>query len=88
MPMLEPCVAMITSQQPSTEALPAKQRPEVMPTVGASALIRPQVSKPRVPPPPPPSVSPGRPPPPSQKNTVGSIQRSASSITRSILAWL
>ena len=30
-------VAMITSQQPSSAALPAKQRPELMPTSGTSA---------------------------------------------------
>ena len=32
MPMLLPAVAMITSQQPSSAALPAKQRPATMPT--------------------------------------------------------
>ncbi len=34
MPMFEPSVAMITSQQPSSTALPAKQRPVVIPTSG------------------------------------------------------
>ena len=34
MPMFEFSVAMITSQQPSSAALPAKQRPELMPTSG------------------------------------------------------
>ena len=34
MPMLESAVAMITSQQPSSEALPAKQNREVTPTSG------------------------------------------------------
>ena len=37
MPIDELAVAMITSQQPSSDALPAKQRPEVMPTIGTSA---------------------------------------------------
>ena len=67
-------VAMITSQQPSSAALPAKQRPELMPTSGTSPLTarrrsgRP-CSRGRHPVP---SVSPGRPPPPSVKNTTGS----------------
>ena len=34
MPMLASSVAMMTSQQPSSAALPAKQRPEAMPTSG------------------------------------------------------
>ena len=38
MPMFEPSVAMITSQQPSSAALPAKQRPDTMPTSGTSPL--------------------------------------------------
>ena len=38
MPMFESSVAMITSQQPSSAALPAKQRPEVMPTSGTRPL--------------------------------------------------
>jgi hypothetical protein len=87
MPMFEPLVAMITSQQPSTEALPAKQRPEVMPIIGATPDMAPQSSKPRTKLPPP-SVSPGRPPPPSQKNTVGMRCWIESSISRSILWWL
>ncbi len=37
MPILELAVAMITSQHPSKEALPAKQRPEVMPIIGTRA---------------------------------------------------
>ena len=36
MPMFEPAVAMITSQQPSSEALPAKQNRDVTPTRGTS----------------------------------------------------
>ena len=42
MPMFESAVAMMTSQQPSSTALPAKQRPEVMPTSGTSPLSRPK----------------------------------------------
>ena len=38
MPILEPRVAMITSQQPSRAALPAKQRPATMPITGAGPL--------------------------------------------------
>ncbi len=38
MPMFEPSVAMITSQQPSSAALPAKQYPLVTPTSGTSPL--------------------------------------------------
>ena len=65
---------MITSQQPSSAALPAKQRPEVMPTSGTRPLSRPnrwnaRQSRPDTPVA---SVSPGRPPPPSAKNTTGS----------------
>jgi hypothetical protein len=86
MPSVESLVAMITSQQPRMAALPAKQRPEVIPTSGTAPDKRPQNSKPRVKPPP--SVSPGRPPPPSVKNTVGSRQRNASSLIRSSLSWL
>jgi hypothetical protein len=41
MPMFEPSVAMTTSQQPSSAALPAKHRPDVMPTSGTSPLRRP-----------------------------------------------
>jgi hypothetical protein len=40
MPMFASAVAMITSQQPSSTALPAKQRPEAMPTSGTSPLSR------------------------------------------------
>ena len=87
MPMFESFVAMITSQQPSSEALPAKQRPVVMPTMGTRPLsvancenvrVRPSVL----------SVSPGRPPPPSPKRTTGSLALRATWIMRSVLAWL
>ncbi len=40
MPILESTVAMMTSQQPSSAALPAKQYPDVMPTSGTSPLSR------------------------------------------------
>ena len=36
MPMLESSVAMMRSQQASSTALPAKQRPVVMPTMGTN----------------------------------------------------
>ena len=86
MPMLESAVAMITSQQPSSEALPAKHRPEVMPTIGTSPLS--WRSGRRSPEPKsPPSVSPGRPPPPSANSTSGSRPCSAMSISRSVLRW-
>ena len=74
MPMLLASVAMITSAQPSSAALPAKQRPCTMPTTGTlpdSAanwlkvwLFRPATMGM--------SVSPGRPPPPSANSTTGS----------------
>ena len=68
-----PSVAITTSQQPRMAALPAKQRPLVMPTSGTSPLSRPNRLKARQsrPDTPVPSVSPGRPPPPSVKNTTG-----------------
>ena len=40
MPMLESAVAMITSQQPRSAALPAKQKRDVMPTIGTRPLSR------------------------------------------------
>jgi hypothetical protein len=40
MPMLLPSVAMITSLQPSSAALPAKQRPDTIPTTGTRPLSR------------------------------------------------
>jgi len=40
MPMLLRLVAMITSLQPSSAALPAKQRPATMPTTGTWPLKR------------------------------------------------
>ena len=89
MPMFEPSVAMTTSQQPRMAALPAKHRPEVMPTIGTSPLSRAQrwkamTSRPATPGM---SVSPGRPPPPSAKNTTGSRCRSITSKSRSFLSW-
>ena len=43
MPMFEFAVAITTSQQPSSAALPAKQRPELMPTSGTRPLRRAEV---------------------------------------------
>ena len=65
---------MITSQQPSSAALPAKQRPEAIPTRGTSPLSRANSrnvgttrwKSSEL------SVSPGRPPPPSANSTTGS----------------
>ena len=37
-PIFDPSVAIITSQQASNEAFPAKQRPAVIPTIGTSPL--------------------------------------------------
>ena len=76
MPIEAFSVAMMTSQQPSSAALPAKQRPETMPTSGTSPdssakMWKVVVSSPATPMP---SVSPGRPPPPSAKRTTGSRQ--------------
>ncbi len=89
MPMLEPTVAITTSQQPRIAALPAKQRPEVIPTRGTSPLSCANSWKARQSSPatPVPSVSPGRPPPPSVKKTTGRRWRSATSNSRSFLRW-
>ena len=89
MPMLEPRVAMTTSLQPRMAALPAKHRPEVIPTSGTSPLSRPHRWKAMVSSPDTPgaSVSPGRPPPPSAKNTTGRRWRSITSNSRSFLRW-
>ena len=86
MPMFESSVAMITSQAPRRAALPAKQRPELMPIVGTTPLSRaidenvgvtsgrdsqpPELSRPLASPVRLPPV-PARPPPPSVKNTTG-----------------
>ena len=43
MPMFAFAVAMMTSQQPRITALPAKQRPDVMPTSGTSPLSWPNM---------------------------------------------
>ena len=89
MPRLASWVAMITSQQPASTALPAKQRPDTTATSGTSPESRPNSSKARVvscaaitr------SVSPGRPPPPSANSTSGRRQRQASSNIRSFFSW-
>ncbi len=85
MPMLAFSVAMITSQQPSSEALPAKQRPVVMPIIGTSPLSCANRANVVVLSPPMPSVSPGRPPPPSANSTIGIWPLSATPIIRSVL---
>ena len=103
MPMFESSVAMMTSQQPSSEALPAKQRPELMATVGTTPLSRaidanvgvtsgrlrklPDDGSRPFSPVRLPPV-PARPPPPSVKNTSGSRHALASSSMRSVFGWL
>ena len=89
-PRLLPSVAMITSQQPSSAALPAKQRPATMPISGtwpdnAARLRKVVQSSPATPSQ---STSPGRPPPPSAHSTSGQRWRAASASRRSLLAWL
>ena len=85
MPMLASSVAITTSQQPSSAALPAKQFPEAIPTSGTSPLRRANRLKARQSRPATigASTSPGRPPPPSANSTTGSLRRSASSNSRS-----
>ena len=90
MPMLLARVAIMTSTQPSSAALPAKQRPCTMPTTGTlpdSAanwlkvwLFRPATIGM--------STSPGRPPPPSANSTTGNRNWCASPSMRSFLWWL
>ena len=90
MPIEAPSTAITMSQQPSSAALPAKQRPAAIPISGTwpdsrAKRAKAPVSRPvttAV------SVSPGRPPPPSAKSTTGRPRRSASSKSRSFLAWL
>ena len=80
---------MMTSQLPSSAALPAKQRPETTPMVGTLPFRSPKrwnvvVSSPA-------GVghsSPGRPPPPSANTTTGSAHLSASVSRRSFFLWL
>ena len=87
MPIDEFLVAITTSQQPSSAALPAKQRPELMPTSGATPLSRPKIWKAMVlrPATDCTSMSPGRPPPPSVKTTSGMRCFSTISKIRSFL---
>ena len=80
MPRLAPSVAMMTSQQPSSAALPAKQRPATMPISGtcpdsAASARKVLQSSPATPSQ---STSPGRPPPPSAHSTSGQRWRAAS----------
>ena len=44
-PIELPSVAMMTSQQPSSAALPAKHQPEAIPTSGTRPLSRPKSAK-------------------------------------------
>ena len=89
MPMLAPSVAMTTSQHPRMAALPAKQRPDAMPTSGTWPDRPPHSQNARQSRPETPgaSVSPGRPPPPSAKNTTGRRLRAMTSKRRSFLRW-
>ena len=90
MPRFEDRVATIRSAHPASAALPAKQRPLTIATVGTRPDNRANNAKasasnqepPRL------SVSPGRPPPPSAKTTTGRPSRSASAKSRSFLVWL
>ena len=87
MPIDEFFVAITTSQQPRIAALPAKQRPELIPTSGTAPLRRPKRWKAMVLSPATDwtSMSPGRPPPPSVKNTRGMRCFSTISNRRSFL---
>jgi hypothetical protein len=90
MPSVVSFEAMMTSQQPSSAALPAKQRPETTPTNGTRPLSRanwPKVGTSR-PVTPSRSVSPGRPPPPSASSTTGVRSSSASLNMRYCFLWL
>ena len=88
MPMFEPAVAITTSQQPRRTALPAKQRPDVIPTSGTRPLRRAKNEGHHVKAGHAPGVGvPGRPPPPSVKTTTGSRSRSATSNRRSFFRW-
>ena len=88
MPIEESAVAMMTSQQPSSAALPAKQRPATTPITGTRPDSRANSTKvgtsrplPKV------SVSPGRPPPPSANSTTGSRRSWARASMRSSFLW-
>ena len=83
-------VAMIMSQQPSSAALPAKQRPATMPTTGTWPLRRAKLAKVVTCSPATigMSTSPGRPPPPSANSTTGSRCSSAMPSMRSVFWWL
>ncbi|MCY1299765.1 hypothetical protein D9M70_493040 [compost metagenome] len=89
MPILALRVAMITSQQPSSAALPAKQRPDTTPTSGTSPESRAMPTKvwQSSPATPTKSESPGRPPPPSANSTRGRRHCSARPSMRSVFLW-
>ena len=89
MPMVLFSVAMMTSQHPSRAALPAKHRPETIPTSGTrpESDAKPRklgVSRPATVGM---SVSLGRPPPPSAKSTTGTRHVAASVSMRSSFLW-
>ena len=83
-------VAMTTSQQPSSAALPAKQRPATMPISGTRPLRRAKLAKVVTcrPATTAMSTSPGRPPPPSAKSTTGKRCSRAIWSRRSVFWWL
>ena len=81
---------MMTSQQPSSAAFPAKQRPDAMPTVGTrpESAAKPRklgVSRPATVGT---SMSLGRPPPPSAKSTTGTRHCAESASIGSSFLWL
>ena len=90
MPMLLPRVATIRSQQPSSAALPAKQRPAAMPSSGTRPDRRAKLAKVGTcrPATMGMSVSPGRPPPPSANSTSGRRSSCAMPSSRSVFWWL
>ena len=90
MPMLALRVLMITSAQPSSAALPAKQRPCTTPTTGtwpdsAANWLKVWLSSPATMGM---STSPGRPPPPSANSTIGSFHWCVTPSSRSFFLWL
>ena len=99
--MLEFAVAMITSQQPSRTALPAKQKPALTPTTGTRPESLLSSIQEGVLSPPPPEIwgepprpgrafrlpPPARPPPPSVNSTSGDDSLAAVWNMRSIILW-
>ncbi len=97
MPMELSRVAMITSQAPSSTTFPAKQYPELTPTIGTSPDSFPSSRQVRVDRPPTevaapsgiagPEPPPARPPPPSEYRTTGSLYCWAIRSMRSVFWW-